>query len=101
MELNERPSIAFAIGYKTEIKVAFLTHTCQDSSFEAIASMRNKCAFLSRIPVLKVKAPHRAYCESARTIRKRTMGSVSNTQRFKADTVAIIGAGPSGLAAAK
>ena len=29
------------------------------------------------------------------------MGSIASERRFKADTVAVIGAGPSGLAAAK
>ena len=31
----------------------------------------------------------------------RNMGSIPNDRRLKADTVAIIGAGPSGLTAAK
>lgn len=31
----------------------------------------------------------------------RTMGSIPDERRFKADSVAVIGAGPSGIAAAK
>jgi len=37
----------------------------------------------------------------ATALRERAMGSISSERRLKAESVAIIGAGPSGLAAAK